>query len=218
MVWIMGTDAIAIIRLSHSLVAMIAATQPQKMTAEAYLTWEAQQETRHEYLDGEVLAMSGGTLPHNQLALNLYSSLRPQLQQKGCRAFVADAKVNVTRINAYFYPDLVVSCHPQDLAAQDAITHPTLIVEVLSPSTRDYDRGDKFKSYRALSTLQEYVLVDATRVSVEYFRRGEGRMWLYTLYEAGEVLALQSLDIEVEVDAIYEGVRLDFDSPSGAEN
>ncbi len=189
---------------------MIAAFEPHGMTAEAYLLWEAQQETRHEYLDGAIFAMTGGSLPHNQLALNLYSSLRPPLHQKNCRAFVADAKVNVTELNAYFYPDLVVSCHLKDLAAQDAIRYPTLIVEVLSPSSRDYDRGDKFKFYRALSSLQEYVLIDSDRVAIEYFRRGEGRMWLYTRYEAGETLTLQSLGIDIEVDAIYEGVRLDF--------
>jgi Uma2 family endonuclease len=197
---------------------MIATFQPSEMTAEAYLIWEAQQETRHEYFNGETFAMSGGSLPHNQLALNLYSSLRPQLQPKGCRAFVADAKVKVTKLNAYFYPDLVVSCDPEDLAAQDAITHPTLIVEVLSPSTREYDRGDKFKFYRTLPSLQEYILIDTDRISVEYFRRGEGRMWLYTLYETGEALELQSLGVEIEVDAIYEGVRLDFDPPAKAES
>ena len=197
---------------------MIAVPQPHKMTAEAYLTWEAQQETRHEYLDGQILAMSGGTLPHNDLAINLLILMRPMVRASGCRINLADAKVNVIKLNAYFYPDLVVSCHPEDLAAQDAITHPTLIVEVLSPSTRDYDRGDKFKSYRALSSLQEYVLIDSNRVAVEYFRRGDGRMWLYTLYEASETLVLQSLGIEVAVDAIYEGVRLDFDPPGGSEN
>ena len=197
---------------------MIAVPQPHKMTTEAYLTWEAQQETRHEYLDGQILAMSGGTLPHNDLAINLLILMRPMVRASGCRINLADAKVNATKLNAYFYPDLVVSCHPEDLAAQDAITHPTLIVEVLSPSTRDYDRGDKFKSYRVLSSLQEYVLIDSNRVAVEYFRRGAGRMWLYTLYEASETLVLQSLGIEVAVDAIYEGVRLDFDPLGGSEN
>jgi Uma2 family endonuclease len=194
---------------------MIAIPQPNKMTAEAYLTWEAQQETRHEYLDGEIFAMTGGSLPHNQLALNFYSSLRPQVQKKNCRAFVADAKVNVTGLNAYFYPDLVMSCHPEDLAAQDAIRYPTLIMEVLSPSTRDYDRGDKFKFYQSLSSLQEYVLIDSDRVAIEYFQRGEDRMWLYTRYEAGETLMLHSLGTEVEVDAIYESVRLNFDTQLG---
>ena len=197
---------------------MIAASQPYQMTAEAYLSWEAQQETRHEYLNGKIAAMSGGTLSHNDLAINLLVLMRPTVRAKNCRINMADAKVNVTKLNAYFYPDLVVSCHPEDLAAQTAITHPTLIVEVLSPSTREYDRGDKFKSYRALPSLQEYVLIDTTRIAVEYFRRGEGRMWLYTLYEAGETLALQSLGIEVEVDAIYEEVRLNFEPPVEPEN
>jgi Uma2 family endonuclease len=193
---------------------MIAVPQPHKMTAEAYLIWEAQQETRHEYLDGKILLMSGGTLSHNDVVINLLILIRPTVRAKNCRINVADVKVNVTKLNAYFYPDLVVSCHPEDLAAQDAITHPTLIVEVLSPSTRDYDRGDKFKFYQALSCLQEYVLIDSDRVAVEYFRYGEGRMWLYTRYEAGETLTLQSLGIEVEVDAIYAGVRLNFDLPA----
>ena len=197
---------------------MLATSQPHKMTAEAYLLWEAQQETRHEYLNGEILAMSGGTLPHNDLAINLLVLMRPTVRAKGCRINMADAKVNVSKLNAYFYPDLVVSCHPEDLAAQNAIANPTLIVEVLSPSTREYDRGDKFKFYRALSSLQEYVLIDSDRISVEYFRREEGRMWLYTLYEAGETLALQSLGIEVEIDVIYEGVRFNFDPPAQPEN
>jgi Uma2 family endonuclease len=196
---------------------MIAAFEPHKMTAEAYLRWEAQQENRHEYLNGEILAMSGGTLPHNDLAINLLILLRPGVRAQGCRINMADAKVNVSKLNAYFYPDLVVSCDPEDLAAQTAISNPILIVEVLSPSTREYDRGDKFKVYRALSSLQEYVLIDSDRVAVDYFRRGEGRMWLYTRYEAGETLMLQGLGIDIDVDAIYEAVRLDFERPSGSE-
>jgi Uma2 family endonuclease len=196
---------------------MIAIPQPHKMTAEAYLAWEAQQETRHEYLDGDILCMSGSTLPHNDLAINLLVLIRPTVRIKDCRINMADAKVNVTELNAYFYPDLVVSCRPEDLAAQDAIRYPTLIVEVLSPGTRDYDRGDKFKFYQSLPSLQEYVLIDGDRVAVEYFQRGEGRMWLYTRYEAGETLTLHSLGIEVAVDAIYEGVQLNVDRPSRTE-
>lgn len=192
---------------------MIAVPYPPQMTAEAYLLWESQQEMRHEYFDGEIFAMSGGTLSHNDLAINVLSLLRPTVRANGCRINMSDAKVNVTRLNAYFYPDLVVSCHPTDLTAQNALTEPALIVEVLSPSTRDYDRGDKFKSYQALSSLQEYVLIDSDRIAVEYFRRGEGRMWLYTRYEAGETLELQSLGIEVSVDAIYEGVQLNVEPP-----
>jgi Uma2 family endonuclease len=194
---------------------MIALSQPHKMTAEAYLLWEAQQETRYEYLDGDILAMSGGTLSHNDLAINLLILLGSLVRAKGCRINVADAKVNVVKLNAYFYPDLVVSCHPEDLAAQDAIRHPTLIVEVLSPSTRDYDRGDKFKGYQVLSSLQEYVLIDGDRIAIEYFRRGEGRMWLYTRYEAGEIVELQSLGMEIAVNQIYDGVRLNCDAPAG---
>ncbi len=181
---------------------------PPPLTADAYLRWEAQQEPRYEYLDGTLRLMGGGTLAHNDLAINLLMLIRPAVRAQGCRVNLADVKVHVIPRNAYFYPDLVVSCHPEDLVAPTAIAQPSLIVEVLSPSTRDYDRGDKFQCYQALASLQEYVLIDGDRVAVEYFRRGEGRMWLYTRYGMGETLTLHSVGMEVDVDAIYDGVRL----------
>ncbi|MFN9176746.1 MAG: Uma2 family endonuclease [Synechocystis sp.] len=115
---------------------MIASPQrPASMTPEAYLDWEAQQEIRHEYIDGEILAMAGGTVPHNDIAINLLVALRSHLQKRGCRINVADVKVKSKRGDRYFYPDLVVSCHPDDLNATQWIQHPKVIIEVLSPST-----------------------------------------------------------------------------------
>jgi Uma2 family endonuclease len=140
---------------------MIAEPQrPQKMTAEEYLEWEAKQEFRYEYVDGKILAMTGGSIPHNDIALNFYTTLRPHLRQKSCRVNVSDVKVKASKNNRYFYPDLVVTCEPDDLKSRDFIEHPKVIVEVLSPSTASYDRGDKFKYYRQIPSLQEYVLVD----------------------------------------------------------
>jgi Uma2 family endonuclease len=104
----------------------------QKMTAEEYVVWEAKQELRHEYIDGEILAMTGGTLPHNDIALNFYTALRPHLRSRGCRVNVSDVKVQASKSSRYFYPDLVVTCDPDDLKARDFIQHPKLIVEVLS--------------------------------------------------------------------------------------
>ena len=120
---------------------IIVREQFPKMIAQEYLEWEATQESRYEYVNGEIIAMTGGSLPHNQIALNLYNSLRPHLKSKGCRSYVSDAKVRAQEINAYFYPDLVVTCNSQDLNARDAIESPTLIVEVLSPGTSTYDPG-----------------------------------------------------------------------------
>jgi Uma2 family endonuclease len=185
------------------------AEQLPKMTAREYLEWEAIQTTRYEYVNGDIFAMTGGSLPHNQIALNLYNSLRPHLKSRGCRSYVADAKVRATEINAYFYPDLVVTCNSQDLNARDAIESPTLIVEVLSPGTSNYDRDDKFTAYRTISTLQEYVLIDADKIVVNCYRRGEGRMWLYYPYQAGDTMRFDSLELDILVDDIYEDVKLD---------
>jgi Uma2 family endonuclease len=178
----------------------------QKMTVEEYLEWEVKQEFRHEYIDGEILAMTGGTLPHNDIALNFYTALRPHLRERGCRVNVSDAKVQASKNTRYFYPDIVVTCDPDDLKARDFIQHPKIIVEVLSPSTESYDRTKKFKYYRQIPSLQEYVLVDSEEIAVEVYHRGEGKMWHYYQYEAGEAIALESIEFECAIDLLYEGI------------
>ncbi len=181
----------------------------QKMTAEEYLEWEAKQELRYEYIDGEILAMTGGTLPHNSIALNFYTALRPHLRQKSCQAYVSDVKVKPSQLSRYFYPDLVVTCDSDDLKARDFIQNPKIIVEVLSPGTETYDRTKKFKYYRQIPSLQEYVLVDSEEIIVEVYRRGEGKMWLYYEYEAGEIIALESIEFECAIELLYEGIIFD---------
>ncbi|HBE19308.1 MAG TPA: hypothetical protein DEG17_14645 [Cyanobacteria bacterium UBA11149] len=176
------------------------------MTPEQYLEWEAKQEFRHEYIDGEIMAMTGGTIPHAKIYLNFYRALYPHLRQRGCEPFVSDVKVQTNKNSRYFYPDLVVTCHPDDLKAKDFIQYPTVIVEVISPSTANYDRTKKLKYYRQITSLQEYVLVDSEAISVEIYRRGQGKMWLYDEYEAGDVLALESIEFEFAIDLIYEGI------------
>lgn len=189
---------------------MIAEPQyPQKMTAEEYLEWESKQELRHEYIDGEILAMTGGTIPHTKIYLNLYRSLYPHLRQRGCEAYVSDVKVQANQNSRYFYPDLVVTCHPDDLKARDFITHPKVIIEVISPSTANYDRGDKFKYYRLIPSLQEYVLVDSESIAVEVYHRGEGKMWHYYGYTDGEVITLESIEFECAIEVLYEGVSFE---------
>lgn len=187
---------------------MIATPNPPKMTAAEYLDWEPQQELRHEFVDGLVIAMTGGTIPHNDLALNLYSFLRSDIKKRGCRMNVADVKVQIA--DDYRYPDLVVSCDERDLKAVKLYRYPNLIVEVLSPGTAAVDRGEKFNQYRSLETLQEYVLIDSEKISVEIYRRGEGRMWLYYPYVTGDTVRLDSVDIDCPIDMIYEDVQLDL--------
>lgn len=189
---------------------MIASPQNNpKMTVEEYLAWETNQELRYEFIDGEVLAMTGGTIPHTKIYLNLYRALYAHLQSKGCEAYVADVKVQVRTNSQYFYPDLVVTCDPDDLKARDFIQHPKMIVEVLSPSTENYYRTKKFKSYRQIPTLQDYVLVDSEAISVEVYHRSEGKIWLYSQYETGEAIALDSIEFVCPIELIYEGIILD---------
>lgn len=188
---------------------MIAAleSQQQPMTPEEYLLWEPLQEERYEYSGGRIIAMTGGTVPHNDIALNIYSALRARVRAQNCRINVADVKVQVSDAGAYRYPDVVVSCSEVDRNAIKLIAAPTLIVEVLSPGTERQDRGDKLKEYQRLPSLQEYLLIDASQISVERYQGGEGRMWLYFAYALGDTVELNSLDFACPIEHFYEGIQ-----------
>lgn len=185
---------------------MIAEPKFLPMSPQEYLDWEAQQNEKYAYVNGEVFAMTGGTIPHNLIAGNLFAALKPYVRQRGCRVFIADVKVQVSRRGPYHYPDVMVSCDPRDKNAIKLIQHPCLIVEVLSPSTAAC--GDKFTHYRQISTLQEYVLIDAETISIDRYRRIADRHWDFQTYLAGESLDLHSIDWEIPLDLIYEDVRL----------
>lgn len=188
---------------------MIATPDKQYMTPEEYLEWEAQQEVRHEYLNGEVYAMTGSTLPHNTIAINLTTLLKQPVRSRGCRVFMADAKVQISVVgNLYFYPDIAVTCHPEDKQSTKYLKHPCLIVEVLSPGTEAYDRGEKFAQYRRLESLQEYGLINSEKPSVEIFRLNERHKWELTPYTAGEIIQFSSIEFECPIELLYEDVEL----------
>lgn len=172
--------------------------------AEDYLAWEAEQNEKHEYLAGEVFAMAGASEAHVTIAGNVYSALRNHLRGQPCRAFISDMKLEVAAADAFFYPDVFVTCSPADASLKDRKREPTLVVEVLSPTTAAYDRGAKFAHYRRLESLREYVLVDTERVAVDVFRRdGEGHWVLYPA-GPGETVELASVGLMLPVEAIYE--------------
>ena len=181
------------------------------MSFEDYLEWESQQEIRYEYVKGEVFAMTGGTIPHNDIALNLYRALYPHLRSRGCRVNVSDVKVQVSPKSIYYYPDVIVSCDPEDLNARQFIQNPKLIVEVLSPGTSAKDRGEKFTYYLTIPSLQEYILIDSETISVERYSRGEGRMWLYYPYQMADTITLSSIDFEFPIELLYEGIVFEID-------
>jgi len=194
---------------------MIANLQKQFLTPEEYLAWEAEQQIRHEYIDGEVYAMAGGTLPHNDIAVNLTTILKPFLREKGCKVRMSDAKVQVGDARAYFYPDVVITCNEQDRRSRQVISFPKIIIEVLSPSTAGFDRGDKFKYYRRFPTLLEYVLIDAEKISIDVYRRGNAGKWELTSYPEDftestnpDIFELTSIDFQCSLSLIYEDVEL----------
>lgn len=186
---------------------MVASPERQYMTPQEYLEWEERQDIKYEYVNGEVYAMTGGTLPHTTIALNLASALKSHLRGGSCRAFMADAKVGVSEKGSFHYPDVVVSCDERDRQAIKFLLYPCLIVEVLSPSTEAYDRGGKFYQYRHIQTLKEYVLIDAEKMSVECFRLNHTGFWELHPYEEGDEVNLTSVDFHFPISLVYEDIQ-----------
>jgi len=156
---------------------MIALSDDHKLSPDEYFEWEAKQEIRYEYINGDVFAMAGGTIAHSMVAANLISLLRPHLRGKNCRVLGSDAKVGISPSGEFFYPDLLVTCDDRDRKSAKAVFYPKLIIEVLSPSTEAYNRGGKFARYRQLSSLTEYVLVGSESIGVEAFRVNDRGKW-----------------------------------------
>lgn len=177
--------------------------------AAAYLAWEAEQPGRNEFVAGEVFAMVGVRQAHNIATLNLAMALRSQVKGGPCRVFVESVKTRVEAADCFFYPDLAVTCDPRDRATPDYISHPSLVVEVLSESTAAYDRGKKFAAYRKLESLQEYLLVDLETRRLELFRRNSENHWVLYDYGAGEHIEFTALNISIPVDLVFE----DTDEP-----
>lgn len=188
-----------------------------RFDAPAYLDWEKQQAQKHEYLDGEVFAMAGASDAHVTLALNLAVALRAHLRGGPCSVFISDMKLRVEADNAYFYPDVFVTCDPADRAQAQHKSAPTLVAEMLSPSTSAYDRGAKFAAYRKLPSLREYVLIDPERSSVDLFRRNEDGQWVLFPHEASDdLLELASVGLSLPLAQLYEDVEFQARSASSA--
>jgi Uma2 family endonuclease len=191
-----------------------AAVKPRVSVAE-YLAFERAAETKHEYRDGEIIAMPGVKRPHDLIAMNLIFELMGRLRQSPHEVHGPEMRVCVEPDGLYTYPDIsIFRAEPKVLDSyQDTLLDPCVIFEILSPSTEDYDRGEKFRRYRRVASLREYVLVAQDRIRVERYVRGAGR-WKKTVLERGEdVLVLESVGCEVPVGAIYTRVPL-----TGARN
>ena len=161
------------------------------LSIDDYLAWEPTQTERHDFVRGEVFAMTGGTLRHNRAAMASIGTWSVHLKGSPCKVFSGDVKVAVDETAHWFYPDVVVTCSERDLADLDAVAvrEPILVLEVLSPSTAAYDRGDKFLSLQKLPSLQEYALLDAVTPRLEVFRRNAAGRFEHFVFEGADTLA-----------------------------
>jgi Uma2 family endonuclease len=192
--------------------AIAMALQSQSfLTPEEYLAIERKAEYKSEYFNGEMFAMSGASPNHVLIVANIVAELRGKLKQKPCNVYASDLRVRVSPTGLYTYPDVVVVCGQLQLADnhRDTLLHPTLIVEVLSDSTQDYDRGRKFEHYRSLSSFSEYVEIAQDRCHVEYFLRQADSCWLLSeTNNIEDTLHLSSINCNLALTEVYDKVVL----------
>lgn len=185
----------------------------QRVTVDEYLAIEAASGTKHEYVNGEIVAMAGASPQHSAIVAGLTTAVRVALAAAGrrCVTFSPDTRVRISETGLYAYPDVTVVCdRPQhDLQENPpSLLNPLVIFEVLSDTTEAYDRGAKYAHYRSRATLQEYVLVSSSERRVDVLRRGEGGWWQSAIFTGSASVPLASLGIEVPLTAIYEQLEL----------
>jgi Uma2 family endonuclease len=188
----------------------VASHSVTKLTEEQYLELDRAAEFKSEYFDGEMFAMSGGSMRHADLQSNLQGELYAALRNGQCRVYGPDFRVRVSS-SIYTYPDVSVVCGKRLLAddRQDALLNPVAIFEVLSPSTETYDRGLKFQHYRTIATLQEYILVDQSQVRIEQYTRQDNNVWALRDYQSlDDQVTLASIGVSLSLGRIYDRVEL----------
>lgn len=196
---------------------MPVASPKTRYTAEEYLALERKAEFKSEFVNGMIIALAGTTRRHNLIAGNVFGELRAQLRGRNCEVYMSDIRLKVDPTGLYTYPDVLVACGDIRFEDQhvDTLLNPSVIIEVLSPSTEAYDRGEKFVHYRRLESLREYVLVSQDKVRIESYVR-QGAQWL--LSEASgpdETVRLESIGCELVLRDVYDKVRFDESAEEG---
>jgi Uma2 family endonuclease len=181
-----------------------------KYSLAEYFEREVQSEIRHEYIDGEIIQMTGGTPNHNTIAANLISCLLIALRQKTYRAFITDQRLWIPDRRIATYPDIMVIAEPiaYQEGRRDTLINPVFIAEVLSPSTANYDREGKFAAYRTIPTFQEYLMISQERLYVEHFQK-EGSRWIFSAYEGEAVINLTSIEVAIAITDLYSRVNFE---------
>lgn len=183
-------------------------TNPRAYTPEEYLQLEETAEYKSEYRDGEIIPMTGGTTNHNEISLNLATNLRFSLKKQNYRVYMADVRLWIPHYRVYTYPDVMLIKGEPVYTDKGTTTvmNPSLIAEVLSPSTQNYDQGDKFAYYRSIPQMQEYILISQQRYHVMQHTKTEAG-WLLSEHEAEDaIIKLTSVNLEVELADLYLGV------------
>jgi len=178
---------------------------------EEYLQWEKDTDSKHEFFRGEIFAMSGASRRHNKLFSNLFIEIGVRLKGKPCQPYGSDMRIHIPQNTLYTYPDISIICGEPIMSEtdQDSIIEPKVIIEILSRSTKNYDRGDKFKLYRDIPSLKEYLLVDSDSISIEAFRINDKGNWeLEEIKSAGGLLNIPSVGVEIPLTDIYNGSKL----------
>ena len=183
-----------------------------KMSSLEFLEWERKQELKHEYADGEVLAMSGASINHNRIASNIIIDVGSFLKDKYCDIFGSDLRVSVKKGNSYFYPDATIICdEPEfdDEKIKDTLQNPSVIFEILSSSTEDYDIGKKMMFYMQIESLQQYINIDSKGIYVRVMtRRAEEKTWKFDEYSAvDDKILVHTINFVIIVADLYKGVK-----------
>lgn len=188
---------------------MIAAkdNSPQ-LTPEEYFAWEEKQLEKHEYIDGEVYAMSGGNKNHSLISVRFITLFANHLDGSSCETGNSDLRVNIADTTDYTYPDISVTCDERDKTTTQYITYPCLIVEILSSSTEAYDRGGKFRLYQNNPILQDYLLVSTSRIEMDLYRKNDRGEWLIRNYKEGDIITLESIDLNFPIEQVYRQLVL----------
>lgn len=178
---------------------------------EDYLAMERASDVRHEYYKGEVFAMSGASNEHNDIAYNINRIVAPFLHGKGCKLYGSDFRVHIPENTLYTYPDFTIVCGKSETTDQytDNLTNPAVIIEILSKSTSDYDRGSKFMLYRSIATLKEYITIDSLSVNVEVWRRNPDNTWiLHEFRQRTDSFTVLTIGLTLQLQDLYEEVNI----------
>ncbi len=179
------------------------------ISPEQYLELERSSETKHEYYKGEVFAMSGASWEHNVITKNINTIILPFLKGKPCDMFGNDLRIHIPENSLYTYPDFSIICGKPETTGEekDTVIKPAVLIEILSKSTKDYDRGTKFHLYRNIQTLKEYILIDSTSISVEIFTRQPGGSWILTEFKKlSDQFPVSTIQLTLKLEDIYDDI------------